>query len=59
MLNGPYFQLYIYVDAIDYKLSYCLPFIALVQKIITTKFEYSEFENGKLASYENTYLLSI
>ena len=31
MFNGPYFQLYIYVDAIDYQLSYCLPFIALVQ----------------------------
>ena len=32
MFNGSYFQLYIYVDAIDYQLNYCLPFIALVQK---------------------------
>ena len=45
MFNGPYFQLYIYVDAIDYQLSQCLPFIALLQKNIATKFECSEFEN--------------
>ena len=45
MFNGSYFQLYIYVDAIDYQLNYCLPFIALVQKMINTKFECPEFEN--------------
>ena len=45
MFNGPYFQLYVYVDAIDYQVSQCLPFIALLQKIIATKFECSEFEN--------------